>query len=155
MAYPPTMIECLKATYEGLAERVEEATEADLRQGASPALAFYEHIQEQETLYHILFSNRGTQLVVERLRDFLAERAKQQISKRFPEDQLQAPLEIIAYHTASAQIGLAAWWLENDTPYSPEYMAQISFWLSMAGSARAVGLEGFPVAPPPLPGFEG
>lgn len=148
------LIDCLSVTYEELAERINHAPEEDFRQGSSPMLAFYEHIQEQETIYHILFSNRGTQLVIGRLRKFLAERAKLLISERIPEEQLLAPLDIIAYHIASAQIGLAAWWLENDTSYSPEYMAQISFWLIMAGSVRGLGLEGFAVDPPPLPGSE-
>lgn len=148
------LVDCLNATYEGLAERVEHPTEAELRQGNSPVLAFYKHILEQETLYLILFSNRGTQTVVDQLRKYMADRAMQQITDRFPGAKPQAPLEIIAYHIASAQIGLAAWWLENGKPYPPEYMAQVSFWLNMAGSVRGLGLENLAVSPPPFPGSE-
>jgi hypothetical protein len=113
-----------------------------------PMQVFFEHVLEEEKLYRILFSNRGTQVVVEKLRKFIADRMKDQLLDRFPADQFLAPLDIIAYHFASAQLGLAAWWLENDQPYPPEYMAQISFWLSMAGTARGFGLEKLPMDPP-------
>jgi hypothetical protein len=36
---------------------------------------------------------------------------------QIPFEHLLAPIEIIAYHTASAQLGLAIWWLENSKPY--------------------------------------
>jgi hypothetical protein len=81
----------------------------------------------------------------------MAERIKIQMEARFPAEQLLAPIDIIAYHIASAQIGLANWWIENDQPYSPDYMAQISFWLSMAGSVRGFGLEELPIDPPKIP----
>jgi len=42
---------------------------------------------------------------------------------QIPFEHLLAPIEIIAYHTASAQLGLAIWWLENSKPYPLEYMA--------------------------------
>ena len=148
--------DCLNVTFEDLAERVEHATRVEqasggnFQQGYSPLLTFYEHIQEQETLYHILFSSLGTQIALGRLKKLLAERLKHQIIKRFPGQQFLAPLDIIAYHFASAQIGLAVWWLQNGKPYSSEYMAKISFWLNMAGSARGLGYTGLPVAPPPL-----
>lgn len=145
------LFDCLNVVYEELAERVQKASGDEHRQGYFAMLVLYEHIQEKETLYQILFSNQGTQQVIVRLRRLFADRVKAQIKERFPPEQLLAPVDIIANHIASAQMGLAAWWLQNHQLYTPEYMAQISFWLSMAGSARGIGLEDFPVAPPPLP----
>jgi hypothetical protein len=114
-------------------------------------LVLFEHIKEEEAIYRILFSNRGTQVVVEKIRKLIADQVKFLLMERFPEHQFQAPVDIIAYHFASAQLGLAAWWLENDLPYSSEYMAKISFWLSLAGGARGYGVENFPLDPPPMP----
>lgn len=87
---------------------------------------------------------------MKRLIQLFAKRIQSQIEERYPAEQLRAPVEIIAYQIASAQIGLANWWIENDQPYSPEYMARISFWLSLAGSARGFGLEEFALEPPIL-----
>lgn len=97
--------------------------------------------------------NRGTQVVIERLRISFADGIKYQIEDQYPAEQLGVAPEILANHFANAQIGLAMWWLENDKPYPPEYMAQASLWLSMAGNARGWGGEDFPIAPPPIPKF--
>ena len=148
------LVECLSKTYQQLSKRFKHLPKISaeaVQQGYIPMLGLYEHIREEETLYRIIFSNRGTQVVVEKLRKFLADRVKEQLMERFPEDQFLAHVEIIAYHFASAQLGMAAWWLENDMPYSPGYMAQISFWLSLAGSARGYSVENFPLAPPTMP----
>ena len=142
------LVDCLKETSKELTQRVNHLPEGNFAQGYSQVQVFFEHIQEEETLYRILFSNRGTQQVVSMLRTFFANRIIQQMKERFSEDQLAAPHEIIAYHIASALIGMAAWWLENDKPYSAEYMAQISFWLSAGGSLRGCGVEGFPFPAP-------
>ena len=146
------LVDLLNVTYEELAQRENQvSTDDNFERMYLSRYILYEHIQERETIYKILFSSRGTQVVIERLRKLFADRAKLQIEKRFLPEQLQIPVEIIAYHTASAQIGLAIWWLQNDKPYPPEYMAKISVWLSMAGNARGLGLEEFSIKPPEIP----
>jgi AcrR family transcriptional regulator len=127
------LVDCLNVIYEEISKRIKQVSKEDIQKGYSPMLVFYEHILEEEVLYGILFSSRGTQVVIERLRKLFADRIKIQIEERIPAEQLRVPSEIIAYHSAGAQIGLAVWWLENDKPYPPEYMAQISLWLSMGG----------------------
>lgn len=145
------LVDCMNVIYEELSERVKKLSMEDIQKGYSPLLVFYEHIQEEEKLYTILFSSRGTQVVIERLRHFFAEGIKEQLMLRFPETQLKVPLEIIAYHGASARIGLAIWWLKNGKPYPAEYMAQASRWLIRAGGARGLGLDDFSIEPPELP----
>ena len=146
------LVDCLNVIYEEVAKRVNQVSvDDDFEQAYLPLYIFYEHIQEEEAIYKVLFSSRGTQVVIERLRKLFADRAKKQITERFPEKQLQVPLDILAYHSASAQVGLAIWWLENDKPYSPEYMAQASLWLSLAGNARGFGLDQFSPPAPEIP----
>lgn len=148
------LVDCLMVTYQALLERenrVARLSLQEVQQGYLPMQILYEHIQEEEILYRILFSNRGPQVVIGKVRKFLADKVKSQIKYRFPANQFHAPVDIIAYHFASAQVGLAAWWLDNDMPYPPKYMAQISFWLSSAGTARGFGIENVPLDPPPNP----
>lgn len=148
------LVDCLSVTNEEVAKRFKRRTQITpeaVQGGYIPLLVLFEHIQEEEAIYRILFSNRGTQVVVDKIRKLLADQVKLILMERFPENQFQAPADIIAIHFASAQLGLAAWWLENDMPYSPEYMAKISFWLSLAGGARGYGVESFPLDPPPMP----
>jgi AcrR family transcriptional regulator len=148
------LVECLGVTHQEVQKRFKKVREISpevVQGGYVPMLVLFEHIKEEEVIYRILFSNRGTQVVIEKIRKLIADQVKFLLMERFPEHQFQAPVDIIAYHFASAQLGLAAWWLENDLPYSSEYMAKISFWLSLAGGARGYGVENFPLDPPPMP----
>lgn len=145
------LTDCLNTLYEELAARTETFSVEGLQNGYSPVIKLYEHMQEQETLYRVLFSSRGTQIVIERMRSLLAGLAITQIERQIPADELLAPVEIIAYHAASAQIGLAIWWLDHNKPYPPQYMAQISLWLTLAGITRAFGRQDFRIPPPPKP----
>lgn len=145
------LTDCLNTLYTELVERTEPISRETLLNGKSAISIFYEHLEDQEQLYRILFSSRGTQTVVERLRHFLAARATEAIKPFLNDKSANIPIEILAYHVASAQIGLGIWWLDHDKPYPADYMAQVSLWLSMAGVVRALGIPQFPLAEPQLP----
>lgn len=142
------LTDCLNTLYEELAARTERFSPQGLAGGYSPVQVLYEHMQEQESLYRVLFSSRGTQTVIERLRHHIAGKAIEALraSGRQPVGGL--PIELIAYHAASAQIGLAIWWLDQGKPYPADYMARISLWLSLRGFLAAVGVTEYQ---PPVP----
>ena len=145
------LIDCIDAIYEDFSKHLKKVSDEEIRQGHSPILAFYKKLQEDGKIYRVLSTSRAGHLLMKRLIELFAERIQVQLEARFPTEQFMAPLEIISYHIASAQIGLTSWWIENDQPYTPEYMAQISFWLNMAGSARGFGLEEFSLPAPEIP----
>jgi len=141
--------DCLNVLYDDLRARTEQITPDMVRRGDSPARVFYDHLEEEEQLYRILFSSRGTQTVIKRMRHHMAQQAMQVIRLQGREP-VDIPLEIIAYHAASTQIGLGIWWLDHDRPYTAAYMARISTWLTLAGITRALGLEQFAIPAPPI-----
>jgi len=145
------LIDCIDMIYERFTGNLKKVSDEEFQQGYSPMLAFYEQIQKDGKIYRLLSTGQAGQLLVKRLTELFAGRIQSQLETRFPADQMLAPIEVIAYHIASAQIALANWWIENDQPFSSEYMAQISFWLSMVGNGRGLGLEHIPVDPPPIP----
>ncbi|MGD2157297.1 MAG: TetR/AcrR family transcriptional regulator [Anaerolineales bacterium] len=145
------LIDCIDMICENYAKHIRQASNEEFRQGYSPMLAVYKQLKDDGKIYRILSKSHAGQFLTKRLIELFAQRVQIQLEARFPAEQLLIPVEIIAYHIASAQIGLTSWWIENDQPYSPEYMAQISFWLSMAGSARGFGLEELPIDPPKIP----
>lgn len=145
------LTDCLNTLYEELVSKTEPLTREGFLGGYSPVLVLYTHMEEQEQLYRILFSSRGTQTVIERMRHYLARGAMESIRESGRELQYSIPLEIIAYHVVSAQIGLAIWWLDHDKPYPASYMAQISLWLSLSGLVRLFGVTDFTVPPPDAP----
>lgn len=147
------LIDCLNVLYEELAQRTVKISPQGLRSGESPLQILYDHMLEQEQLYRILFSSRGTQIVIERMRHHLASLAIQNLQSAGVSQAFPIPVEIIAYHAASSQIGLAIWWLDHNKPYPARYMAQISVWLSLAGMARVLGVSDFSIPSPEFPTF--
>jgi AcrR family transcriptional regulator len=142
------LMDCLNNLYEELAEKTERLSPQAILDGYSPIQVLYEHIEEQETLYRILFSSHGSQTVLERLRHHLANKALQSLTN-FPGTlQGKLPYQIIAYHSVGATLGLAVWWLDHNKPYPASYMAQISLWLTLTGLIQTLGIEGFQ---PPAP----
>jgi AcrR family transcriptional regulator len=146
------LTDCLNTLYEELIEKTERLNPQRVLDGYSPALALYEHMREQEQLYRILFSSRGTYTVIERMRYHLAQVATETLERAMQIRGIATPLpippQIVAHHAASAQIGLAIWWLDHNKPYSSEYMAQVSLWLSLMGAVKLFGVDDFA---PPLP----
>jgi AcrR family transcriptional regulator len=145
------LTDCLNTLYDDLAEKTERFSPQGLAQGYSPVQVLYDHIEAHETLYRILFSSRGTHTVLERLRHHLSFHAIKNIQGFIGQTPPGIPLDIIAYHVASAQIGLAMWWLDHDKPYPAPYMAQVSVWLSLGGLLRALGIPQFPLPMPEKP----
>jgi len=145
------LTDCLNTLYEGLAEKTQRLSPQSLLEGRSPLSALYEHIEEQENLYHILFSSRGTQTVIERMRHHLALNALDALRTTGRVPQGGIPLDIVAYHTASAQLGLAMWWLEHGKPYPAAYMARVSLWLTLSGLLETMGAADMNLPPPSFP----
>lgn len=145
------LIDCIDVIFENYARHIRPASNEEFQQGHSPMLAVYKQLKEDGKIFRVLSKSHAGQLLTKRLIQLLAERFQVQIELRLPKEKLLAPVEIMAYHFASAQIGLVNWWIENDQPYPPEYMARISFWLSMAGNVRGFGLENLAVLPPEYP----
>jgi AcrR family transcriptional regulator len=140
------LTDCLNELYEELTQKTEPMAAERLRRGESPVSVLYTHIEAHEILYRILFSSQGTQTVMERLHHHLSERAAEALRQNAPVQLI--PLEVIAAHVASAQIGLAIWWLDHDKPYPASYMAQVSTWLTLGGVLRSVGIDHFPLPVP-------
>lgn len=141
------LTDCLNGLYEELIEKTERVSKEGLLRGYSPVQVLYEHIEEQETLYRILFSSRGTHTVIERLRHHVALTGLDNL-QRSGNTPPNIPLDIIAYHAASAQIGLAIWWLEHGKPYPAAYMARISLWLTFSGVLTAMDVKDFKLPTP-------
>jgi hypothetical protein len=89
--------------------------------------------------------------VIEQMRHHLARNATEVIraSGRLPRENV--PLAIIANHVASAQLGLATWWLLNGKPYPAPYMAQLSLLLTLNGLLETLGISDMRL---PLPHLE-
>ncbi len=58
------LADCLNGLYDDLTLKTEAISRQAIEQGQTPISVLYAHIEQQETLYRILFSSRGTQTVM-------------------------------------------------------------------------------------------
>jgi len=115
-----------------------------------PVALFYRYIQENEALCRVLFGHHGALMVVSHIRNYFANLIMVMVDQHTKEEDRLLPLAVMAQSAASAHVGLAIWWLENDFPYTPEEMAQASRWLIVNGQGAAMQRDMLPLPPPDL-----
>ena len=144
--------DCLDALYDDLVRTATHVTPEGLERGESPVSVLYQHIEAHEDLYRILFMSRGTSTVIQRLQHFMAAHAESGIRQHLRNRDVGLPVQLMAAHAASAQLGLAMWWLERGKPYPARYMSQFSAWMTLTGIGSALHLQpaSWP-GPPALP----
>lgn len=93
----------------------------------------FEHAEKHSELYLLLLDSRGSSDLLDRVYEFAADGISR-LAK--PRDDSIIPFEIAVNHIISSFLGLIAWWLQNDMPYSPERMGHIYADLIMRPTQR-------------------
>jgi AcrR family transcriptional regulator len=79
----------------------------------------FQHVAENSRLYRVLLQSSGAGRALKHIHESSAKA----ILKRYrPRRGSVVPAEIAANHVVSSMVGLIAWWLENDMPYSAAEM---------------------------------
>lgn len=85
-------------------------------------LAFYQHLKEQSYYFKVIL-NRGYELdMMELFSDIVQEAMEQVVDLHLSIEGV--PSEIHWRYSIAAHFSVASWWLQNDFPYSPEFMAE-------------------------------
>ena len=107
-----------------------------IRPGVMDDDADWRHVAEHADFYRTMLGEHGSTGFVVKLREFLAEVLRRQVLVpliRAQGDDPRLPLDFMAHYLAGAQVGMMAWWLENDMPHSPEEMAQMGQQMAVNG----------------------
>jgi AcrR family transcriptional regulator len=116
----------LRSVFDGLAAQLGPLSKDDLTwNGRPPSLVAFQHAGENRDLYRVMLRARSMGMIIDRIRAYLAERIRKQIEDAAAQASLPVPLEILCQHMASSLLGLIMWWLEDNTSYSAEHMAQM------------------------------
>jgi AcrR family transcriptional regulator len=84
----------------------------------------FEHVAKHEQFYKVMLDNNGQQRFLFRLLDVFVDVLNERLSHSMAHDIKPAvPKEILIHYAASAYLGVITWWLRNNRPYTPEYMA--------------------------------
>jgi AcrR family transcriptional regulator len=94
----------------------------DFDDAAHEGALLFRYVQEHAELCRVFLKSRGSQLLLERVRDAGVRSAL--ASNRIRADAAVPP-DVAAHHLVVASLGLIQWWLEHDMPYSPERMGMI------------------------------
>jgi AcrR family transcriptional regulator len=104
-----------------------------LLDGKPPSLFAFQHAGEHAAFYRAMLGESGLAGVFTRYRQSGAARVQVQLEPQFPPGVSPVPVEILSHYLMGGLNALLAWWLENDRPYSPEYMANVFHQLVMMG----------------------
>lgn len=111
---------------------------------APPSLLAFQHVAEYSDLYKsLLLGERGVTYVIYRAIHYLARVSHEQIMCLLPDDaDPDIPVDIIAHHFAGSLFTTILWWLENDMPHPPDYMARVFHLIYAPGMMYIVGHAG-------------
>lgn len=122
------LISTLENTFDELTKDLKPIPMEPNSTADAQALIAFQHAADNRDLYRVMLSGQGSGSLIRRVREYLAALLQQRLElllKQLPSGSVSIPVEILAQHTAGSLITLLIWWLENDSPYSPEYMAKI------------------------------
>ncbi len=122
----------LEEIYDELVARLKPLKREGFQPGPHrPSQVAFEHAAEHHDLYLVLLHSQAAATIAQRIRDYLAGVLQQELELWQAESPV--PLTVIASYMAGSLVALITWWLENEMPYSPEYMSQIYSRLTRPG----------------------
>jgi AcrR family transcriptional regulator len=110
----------------------------DLRLDTTP---LFRHAQGHYEIYRTLVWGSGFELLTKDGHAALSAKFQESFTRFLsgkPEPAI--PLTVLAYALAGTLLILLKWWLDNEMPYSPEYMDEILQKLVMSNTRKILGL---------------
>lgn len=106
------------------------------------AVRVFEHIAEHEEFFRLMLIKKGVPHFMSRMKKIIIDFYDPKVpEKQFDNSQLKVPKDIILNFIASAYIGTIVWWLENDMPYTSNFMANQLITLTRSGVFSTLGLN--------------
>lgn len=119
------LTDSLEAMFDDLVQRFENTTAVTpIWQDTTAVLAVFQHVADHAALYKVLLSDRGQSHVIYRIIDYIADFGQQRVARHLPPGlRLGLPVQIVSHHAAGSLIAVVSWWVQNNLPYSAEFMA--------------------------------
>jgi AcrR family transcriptional regulator len=97
---------------------------------SSRLVKLLEHIAENSTFYKVMLSSKRIPVFTECFMKLMVDEITNQIEKRDASSSASAvsiPNDITIWYSSSAFIGTIVFWLRNDMPYTPHFLAKQLF----------------------------
>lgn len=128
------MVESLTAHFDELVSRMSTQT-ADIKvwEDPLPIQHVFEYVAQHHQLFKTLFSENGLGYVSHSIIRYIAAYNMSKTTMLDLSEQ-EIPAPVVAWHVAGSLYALIIWWLDNDLPFPPAKMAQITFQLCTRGT---------------------
>lgn len=112
--------------------------------------ADWDHVTAHAEFYRAMLGKRGNAAFVAFLRELLAEVMREHVLQPLLSESSPPRLDVdlMAHYLAGAQLGLYAWWLDNDLQPPAAEMAQAGQDLAVKGLLWGLGIAGSSVEAP-------
>ncbi len=102
----------------------------------------FNHIAEHAGFYHAMLGESGAPFIAVRIREYIEGVGMSWLQFLQPDkENVPVPFDIAVNYIGAAYLGVIFWWLDNDRPYSPKYMADRLMYLTVQGLQRSLGLQ--------------
>jgi AcrR family transcriptional regulator len=120
----------------------------DFRRGFAPAnaapdgpeqsarelsLYFFRHTGSHRQLFRALIGRQGGEIILEYARKLLSDITRSYLPASRLAAADRAPLEPLVQYLVSSYLALLTWWLDHESPYTPEQMNDLYFALVRPG----------------------
>jgi AcrR family transcriptional regulator len=103
----------------------------------------FQHAAENAQFYRVILRGEGASKANRRIHAIIRQKATELVGERMKEGALnpQLPMDVFANYFAGSLMAFITWWLEEDTPYQAEEMAEMFRMMFFQGGRKVLGLE--------------
>ena len=136
------LLQCaLEELFDELVSQFGKTTpEQPIWENVESELFVFQHVANHAQLYKALLGDPNLGLVIHQIIAYIARHSERETrSSLAGHMSLSVPIELLSHHVAGSLYALIDWWLRNDMPHSPEYMANVAQTLCANGCKNMVG----------------
>jgi AcrR family transcriptional regulator len=134
----------LVASFDGMREELRQELDAmtpgvPAADPARPAAVIFEHAHRHRRVYRALCGKHGGDLVHRYLHRLISELLREHLRPHLTAADSDLPVDVVAEFYSNAGLGLLLWWVGQDFPHDPAWLARIYQRLAMPGILNALG----------------
>jgi AcrR family transcriptional regulator len=132
----------LEALFMEVAERIRPLLKQSLLAGETvQGRILFEEAQQNSALYRMILRGQGGMMLYARLQSRMAELMGEMMERMIMGGDSPVEIPLLANYLTGAILSLVKWWLDNDMPRSPDYMAAVMQQLIRPGMEQVLLLD--------------
>lgn len=86
------------------------------------SLFMFRHVDENKHIFKAMIGEKGGEIIENYARKALTQIVRAHIVANVGNRQLSIPMDLLVHYVVSNYLAFLTWWLDHDTPYSPEQL---------------------------------